>query len=520
MRGKMQTVKTGEPDDSVRLPPVLGIRPGVYLAAIYGLVILLVLYFILLHPGIARPGSTVIFTTEPEGAALRVDGVYAGTSPCRVFVPKGGRDIEIVMPGFKSERIEAEIPSRVFASLFFPVRFPLYAKLEAEDPLKPLEIAASEFAAWSFGGEPTASWQVPMVLSEGVYRAGSASANAGGILAAAARFAVTRASLRDLVRAKNLAVNGGNAASPVSLIRSVSEIVSFLDGTPAAATWLADTLPQESAGALVSSLWYQNQLAGFARLIEKEKLSARPGTSSASADTSADESAVSGSPPFSQIRVAGLMFTGLNGGSLVQTEPFSNAVPVEPFMICSTPVPAPAFADFLDANPEWGPDKRDTLESMGLVTDDYLDGFDAGTGRVITGISAVSWFAARAYCEWLGTKLPDSLSGWEVRLPAEAEWEYAVKSAALWTTGRDLLIRKSAWEWCGNPYSHLPFIPAPQEAAAAVGSPEYPLRGGSLLNNLTPGSPETRASLPPESCSPFISFRPVIARKSAAREGR
>ncbi|MDR2576212.1 MAG: SUMF1/EgtB/PvdO family nonheme iron enzyme [Treponema sp.] len=502
MRGKIQADNTYEPDDQVRLKPKLGLRPGVYLAIIYGFVILLVLYFILLHPGLSKPGAVVVFTSEPWGAALRVDGVYAGTSPCRVFVPKGRRDIEVVLPGFSLERVEAEIPGRVFASLLFPRRFPLYVRLAAAEPLKPLEIASSEFAAWSFGPEPTASWQIPMVLSEGVYCTGSASVNTGRILSASARFAVTRASIRDLVRAENLSANGGNAASPLSLIRSVSDIVSFLDDNAGAAAWLADTLPQEPAALLVSSSWYENQLAGHAAIIAQERLSAPPGES------------VMGNPPLQQIRVAGLMFTGLNGGSLAQMEPFPHLARIEPFMICSTPVPTPAFMDFLDANPQWGPDQRETLKSRGLATNEYLADFEAGTGRVITGINAVSWYAARAFCEWLGTKLPDSLSDYTVRLPTESEWEYAVKSVEQWGR-KEFLVKGNMWEWCGNPYSHLPFISAPPEAIAAVGSPEYPLRGGSLLNAVTPGNPETRASLPPESCSPFVSFRPVIVRKGS-----
>jgi hypothetical protein len=488
MRGKIQADKNEETDDVVRLKPKLGLRPGVYLTLIYGFVILLVLYFILLHSGITKPGAVVVFTSEPWGAALRVDGVYRGSSPCKVFVPKGRRVIEVVLPGFTTDRVEADIPGRVFASLLFPRRHPMYVKLEAAQPLEPLEIAAYDFAAWSFGPEPTAVWQAPMVLSEGVYRAGGASVYMEGILKAAARFAVTRAGLRDLVRAKNLSAHDGNAASPLSLIRSVSDIVTFLDSNPNTAMWLADTLPVESSGVLISSSWYGNQLSGRAGIIDRE------------------ETEIS-YPPFPQIRVAGLMFTGIIGKNLEQMEPFPHIVPIEPFMICATPVPSPAFADFLDANPQWGPDQKEALESRGLVTGEYLAGFEMGVGRTITSISAVSWYAARAFCEWLETKLPDSLSGWEVRLPTEAEWEHAVKST------EKTFVRGSAWEWCWNPYSHLPFISAPPEAVAAVGSPEYPLRGGSLLNSVTPGNPETRASLPPESCSSFVSFRPVIARK-------
>ena len=64
-----------ETDDQVRLKPFLGIRPGVYVFILGLLALALVLFFTLLHPGITRPGAMVVFTSEPSGAALRVDDV-------------------------------------------------------------------------------------------------------------------------------------------------------------------------------------------------------------------------------------------------------------------------------------------------------------------------------------------------------------------------------------------------------------------------------------------------------------
>jgi formylglycine-generating enzyme required for sulfatase activity len=138
----------------------------------------------------------------------------------------------------------------------------------------------------------------------------------------------------------------------------------------------------------------------------------------------------------------------------------------------------------------------------------------SGTRRIDSGVGSVSWFAANAFCEWLTGKLPDSFSGWEVRLCTETEWEYAAKSVQRWdgrggVSGTD----GGAWEWCYNPYSPLPFLAASPEAGDKVGSPERPVRGGSLLNTASPINPETRASLPPSACSPFVSFRPIIARQ-------
>jgi formylglycine-generating enzyme required for sulfatase activity len=497
-------------EDQVRLKPVLGLRPGVYLTIICSLLIMVILFLILLRPGIVNPGSLLVFTTEPSGAALRMDDMYIGTSPCGVFAPSGSHIFEAVMPGFESESLEREIPSRLFASALFPRRYELSVTLTASDPAAALAAGAFDYASWSFAGEPTAIWQVPLSLSEGAYRSGSAGLSAEAsaeIIAAAARFAVTRAALRDLSRAQTLAVNGGNAPSPLGVTKALMRTIAFLSNNHGSATWLAETLPMDSASLLFTSAWYQNQLASFADIIGGEILADRPGGTPA------------GNLPANQIRAGGLLFTGIGGGVLAQGEPFPHQLPIEPFLICVTEVPIPAYADFLDAVPQWRQNQKEVLEQQGLVNSDYLADFDfsippSGARRIDSGVGSVSWFAANAFCEWLTGKLPNSFSGWEVRLPTEMEWEFAVKSVQRWegrggVTGTD----GGAWEWCANPYSPLPFLAASPSAGDKVGSPERPVRGGSLLNTAVPLNPETRASLPPSVCSPFVSFRPIIARQ-------
>jgi len=503
-----------ESEDQVHLKPFMGIRPGVYIAIICALALALALFVFLLYPGIARPGSVVVFTSEPSGSALRVDDVYAGTSPCKVFVSKGEHAIAAALPGFDTKRLDVTIPGRLFAAALFPRHYNLNVKLSAPNPAAVLAASAHDYAAWSFGGEPTAAWQIPLSLSEGVYRVGKAagSADAEGILAAAARFAATRAALRDLVRAETLALNGGNAPSPLTLTRSITQALAFLTNNPAGAAWLADTLSKDSLNVLISSAWYQNQIASFAEVTAGESLAASPGER-------ADPEL-----PASQIRVGGVLFTGVGGGILVQGEPFPHRVPVSAFMICATEIPPPAYADFLDAVPAWRADQKETLEQQGLVTNEYLADFEdtvpVSRSWINAGVNLVSWHAAKAYCEWLSGKLPTSFAGWEIRLPTEAEWEYAVKSAQKWG-GRGIFTPDGGvWEWCADPYSPLPFFAAPPEAVAAAGSPERSLRGGSSFNNTGSSNPETRASLPPAACSSFVSFRPVIARQGASRMSR
>jgi formylglycine-generating enzyme required for sulfatase activity len=488
------------PEAQVRLPPILGLRPGVYLAVLYSLVILIILFFTLLYPGLARPGSLVLLKTEPAGAALRVDGIYSGTSPARIFVPQGVHTFELVLPGYSPLRFEEEITSRLFASKLFPRLHRVEKDLSAISTREVLALGAADYAAWSFAGEPTAAWQIPLSLSEGAYRAGPGAKTGhqemNDILRAAARFGTTKAALRDLIRAKILIDNGGLSPSPGSLFRSAGDIISFLSETPGAAPWLADTLPPDAAALVSGSVWYQKQLRDGYSLEAAEKTA--PG-------------------PAGRLRLGPVSFAAIPGGVLVPGQVFPRKTAVADFWIGDAEVSPGAFNDFLAARPQWTRDNLEDLREQGLVSGDYLSGKTGFPGNQSPpGITQVSWYAARAFCTWLSSRLPAAMEGWEVRLPTEAEWEYAAKSVRTWTAPEIRNLSDGAWEWCEDPYAPLNFIEAPAAAVEAAGSPERSLRGGSWINPGPSVQPETRASLPPASCSPFVSFRPVIARKPAA----
>jgi hypothetical protein len=482
-------------EDQIRLKPILGLRPGIYLAFIYSLIILLVLFFILIYPGLSRPGSAVVFNTEPSGAALRVDGVYMGTSPGTVFVPKGAHNFELVLPNFTSLAFEEEIKGRLFASRFFPRIHRVEKTLAAPDSLAVLAGEAAEYAAWSFVGEPTAAYQIPLSLSEGAYRAGPGVDRqaADGILRAASRFGTSRAALRDLIRAKALIDNSGLSPSPVSLLHSAGDIIAFLAETSGAAPWLADVLPSETASQITASSWYQKQLNESDGLANAERLPAAP---------------------VGRFRLESLRFITIPGGTLVQRSVFPHARTIGEFSISETEVSAAAYEAFLSARPQWRRENRESLREQGLVTGDYLS--ESSAPAETEAATQISWYAARAYCAWLSELLPPSMAAYEVRLPTEAEWEYAAKASAEWPEISGLM--GSSWEWCGDPYAPLDFIVVPAEAAEAAGSPERPVRGGSWANPGSSITPETRASLPPEACSPFVSFRPIIAPREGGGE--
>jgi len=447
--------KQPEINDNVKLPHFLGIRPGVYLTVLYSIILLLIFFFLLVFPGLKNPGAVLSVKTEPAGAAIRIDGVYMGTSGKKIAISKGVRVIEAVLPGFNTESIVQEIPGRIFGSLFFPLRKTIDITLKTDDPVTAFSIAAADFAAWTFGGEPTESWQIPLSLSEGAYRIGVRSnSQTNEILKAVSRFTITRAALRDLLRAKILLDNGGNSPSPAGIVSSISNILQFLSDNPGSAQWLSSLLPPESASIVRASTWNNT---------ENTVLSAEEGV-----------------PIIRRFELSGLIFTGIqknNGKS---------------FLISENPVPYSLFQTFLTENPEWKNGYTDYLNDEISINSQEMYNNDTITG--------VSWYAADAFCSWLSKRLPVSMSETEIRLPTEAEWDAAKTSVKS--------MEASGWEWCADPYAPLTFIFASQWAIEAAGSPER-----SLRSKPSSSSPDTRASLPPELSSPFVTFRLVIAEK-------
>jgi formylglycine-generating enzyme required for sulfatase activity len=473
----------------------MGIRPGVYLSGLYGFVILIILFIVFMLPGIINPGSVLAVSTEPFGAAVRVDGVYMDVSPCEIFVPRGTHRVEIVMPGFNPWQNEIDVRGQLLGSRIFPRKLPLKAELSSPDPVAAFGAEAADFAAWTLAGEPTAAWQIPLSLSEGVYRLGPEASDPAvrsameNTLEEALGFGTTRAALRDLLRAKFLLDNRGLSPSPLTFLRTAEDILETLGGTEGAAFWLAGVLQGEAASAVAGSAWYDSQSEAAALNGSEGRLSASfvPGRTASAGE---------------------LEFLEIPGGRFVRSGTFPKAVDVEGFYIAATEITNRAWDRFLEERPEWGGENTAALTEKGLAGAGYLQPANlpgapesAGPGGLPAGIS---WYAAAAFCEWFSSGLPPEWSGWEARLPTETEWEYAAKR------GADM--SGVYWEWCGNPYIPLDIFQKSSEKSG-FGFPERPVRGGAWVNPSGSVTIETRASLPPGSCSPFVSFRPVLSPK-------
>lgn len=118
------------------------------------------------------------------------------------------------------------------------------------------------------------------------------------------------------------------------------------------------------------------------------------------------------------------------------------SLPVKAFRIDERPVSNRAFAEFVAKAPHWQPERT----SRALADERYLSHFDGGTpapGFDEVPVTWVSWFAAEAFCEAKGGRLPRTL-----------EWEYvAAADETRKDASKDAAFADRILKWYAHPFS-------------------------------------------------------------------
>lgn len=110
---------------------------------------------------------------------------------------------------------------------------------------------------------------------------------------------------------------------------------------------------------------------------------------------------------------------------LYQTATGTGRVAVDAFHLGVAPVTNAEFLAFVRANPDWRRSRVRPIFAEAGYLRHWAGDLDLGDAPPRSPVVNVSWFAARAYADWRGA-----------RLPTTDEWEYAASASATRPDGR------------------------------------------------------------------------------------
>lgn len=522
----------------VRLKPFLGMQPGLYLTALYALILLLIIFLFFFLPGIRRWGSEVSVDSAPEGAAVYVDGRYVGATPRQVFISGGNHDLSVRKPFYTTVDNKIDVGGRLVGSLFLPRREQFSYQLDLNDLPGLVKHSFHDFSQWALVDRILPNYQLPPLLENTVVGA-LQSANFSsrqalwGLLESAMGDVHNQYLLSDFTAAVAALAGKEKAATPQELLSTIKSSLKLGNAYPDLIFWLAHSLPPQERKELESSPEFARAKAAYlARLSSFKETQGTGGGAVVDIDGMRFISVPGGS--FIMGAPAGKAPSGLD----VRSADFPHLMQVPAYYMLRTEVTHAEFARFVAQNPKWGPRAASTLTGEGLVTSGYLKNWDTSRGPDYPQ-AGVSYYAAQAFCAWLQKRLPPAFAGYTVRLPSEAEWEWAARRSVSTNrsvfhdtydsvqpagTGapdslgiRDLL--GNLWEWTSNWY-----LPASAYLSSADGSSsltatlvgdaaEKAVRGGSWATPRDNVTYTTRGSQPPDWSTPYLGFRPIIVKR-------
>jgi gamma-glutamyl hercynylcysteine S-oxide synthase len=533
-------------DAAVQLRPILGIRPGVYLTALYGLVVLLLIFFFLFYPGLRNRGAYLSISTFPDRATVKVDGAYAGSTPCTIFLKSGNRSLEISKPFYTAVSFSQTVRGRAFGTLLVRDKQKTRRTLQVADTAGLLKWALADYQK---------NPEIPQIISDASFAAFS-DQKAGSeqelydFINNCMYFVTSETQLKQAILATARIAARGTFLTPSSLVSFVQQSIQLEQKYDNFPSWLFDLLSRENQARLSSTPYIQQYLAEYQGSISKyyqPPLSPGPGAGGA-------------------VSTQGIMFRLIPSGdavigkddnlsSLGKTvdQLLAHPVHVDSFYLGVTEVTNGEYRSFVAENPDWAPASKDSLVQKGLVSDSYLSEWVDGKvppGHDSLPVTSISWNAAVAFCNWLDQKAQAIVPGYHARLPLESEWEWAARGglrgmpyplggkpgqAVFFQKGitgplqagtsepngyglRDML--GNVWEWCANPFSPEasllssldPRVGASMERSLPD-APDRAVRGGGWENQPGVAKVYTRGYQPSDWCTPYLGFRVALARR-------
>ncbi len=366
--------------DEVKLPVILGMRPGKYILILLVLAVLLVVFLLGVLPGIVKGGRYVHFESDYSSVGVIVDGRYLGsTEGSRLFVPSGEHKVEYIKSGDIVATTDIKMDHPIFLTLLFKRTKTIKAEIPASVDIyrNALEMAYEDLPLYSEVIEyPSAYNYRPIYTDIARDAVASGVKDVSADLLLQAMFINSATMYEDYKAAKDIYKKAGISYSSEGLSRVDSVLEKFI----------------AEKGDFVT---FQNDIPAIKPVKSEDGFTYPETTFSLGSDT----------------------IESWEGAAIYPVK-----VTVGEFTLSEKLVSEYDWALFIQANPYWSKDNIDTIVKEGKADEYYLAGiFPSVNVHTDKPVRNISYYAAKAYAEWMAKE-----TGKNYRLPTEAELELAM----------------------------------------------------------------------------------------------
>ncbi len=458
--------------EPVKIKPLFGLRPGLWLTIAYALAILVIVFAVCILPDIINGSKRVTFTSDAGRAAVYIDGTYQGGTPFTRKVPSGEHNVTYSINECEIDSFSIKVGHPIFLNWLFPrtQKVHSFASL-TKDAFDALSMELLEDAnLYSAVLEYDSVHRYPPLYTDyATSLVSSEFKHQSKVFEAALMFATT----------SEMQADADNAIAILGI--NLFPMYKTLDGKSKVGISMAEPELKAKKTSLDAKTF---KVEGF-EIPE--------------ADFSNGKEVQASYPEV------------LEAGQKVHTDSFN---------IGSYCVTEYQYSQFVAANPMWAASNKQNLVAQGLVDEYYLDGVTISSG--VTGnrpVRNISWNAAQAFCTWLS-----SVTGRNVYLPTENQWiaasftdyENGYQRSLAPSEAQDFpsAMLGSVWEMTGTPLIPLSRIHS-QDMVGSVcdlleefGTPvDMVVKGGSYANGFQTVDRYSVGTTYRSLCSDYMGFR-------------
>lgn len=461
--------------EPVKLKPIHGIRPGVYILIIWAIIILLLFFILFVLPGLVSNTSYVTFNEPVVGSGVYEDGIYLGSATDGVYKTTGGNHrYTFTFEGEEYGEIETKIKRKVFFTLFSHKPQLIVPERSYNDEVKEKVESAfiRDVASYSAVISAPDTFHYPLIFSAFA----SNSIEMG---------------IKDVRDTWLLALSHISSSTLYEDYKVGKETLSKSDV-------LFETDQSKKLESYIDALFNGEKIKLEKSMENNIQIPVNNG------DFFHYESTI----------------VEMGDSTTLTVESAKEAplkVEVNEFSIAQNLVTEHDWALFIEENPKWSRDNLDSLVEEGLVDTNYLKGITLSPYiNSIRPIRNISYHAASAYVEWKSQK-----DGVSYHIPTEKEWYTASLSSKDKEYVTSLVFIENnptsptamlgqLWEFTSTPFiplSRLSEYDKIINLGNIYGYDDVIVKGGSYVSDSSSISIDTVGITSKSTCSEFCGLR-------------